>query len=536
MSRGKRNPKLKRYESEFKLRVIKTAEEKNLSNDEVKEVFGVSMATFIRWKQLYRDGGEEAIRADSKTADARKSTLPEPVRAKYREHVLETKQKYPFFGIGRIWHWIRRTLFLPVSYRFVKRTLKEEGLVQPVVSRKRAPPQPKRFERARPNQMWQSDITAFTITKGLRVYLIGFMDDYSRYLVGWGLYAGQSGGLVLEVLRNAIATYGRPEELLTDNGRQYKSWQGETDFQRELKREGIKHITSRPHHPQTLGKIEAFWGHMKREFLAHVVMGGLEDMRERMDHWVKYYNFQRPHEGIDNQTPAERYFRFSRIARLEIERRIKRNEKDLALLDKPRETPPIGQLALGEKILEVKKEGDGFVVILDGQEMNSSELDKEKTDVSKEEPGREDPDPGSGSESQGVTRDPSSIGRENDQPSMPGLGPKDDAVLQARRTDDLGDAPGSQIPAEEGPGDQSPGTSRKPGGKDPDSKAGISKSAELGADLKEALQDPGAKNEEIRPSNSENRDAAGAGAASAGSAAAPGTSAEESAGDQRSGG
>ena len=140
--------------------------------------------------------------------------------------------------------------------------------------------------------MWQTDITIFQIGKDLKVYLIGFLDDHSRYLVGWGLYAGQSGQLVLDVLRRAFAEYGRPKELLTDNGRQYKSWHGVTDFQKELRREGVEHYTSRPHHPQTLGKIEAFWGHFKKEFLKHVVMGDLEEMRERIRHWVAYYNFQ----------------------------------------------------------------------------------------------------------------------------------------------------------------------------------------------------------------------------------------------------
>ncbi|MBI4565580.1 MAG: transposase [Planctomycetes bacterium] len=61
-----------------------------------------------------------------------------------------------------------------------------------------------------------------------------------------------------------------------------------------MRREGIRHITSRPHHPQTLGKIEACWGHFKREFLKHALTGSLEETRGRIRHWVNYYNFQRP--------------------------------------------------------------------------------------------------------------------------------------------------------------------------------------------------------------------------------------------------
>jgi transposase InsO family protein len=56
------------------------------------------------------------------------------------------------------------------------------------------------------------------------VYLIGFMDDHSRYIVGWGLYASQGSAQVLEVLRNAIGQYGAPREILSDQGRQYFAW------------------------------------------------------------------------------------------------------------------------------------------------------------------------------------------------------------------------------------------------------------------------------------------------------------------------
>jgi len=44
---------------------------------------------------------------------------------------------------------------------------------------------------------------------------------------------------------------------LTDNGRQYTVWRGSTRFEEELRRQGIRHLKSRPQHPQTLGKVEA---------------------------------------------------------------------------------------------------------------------------------------------------------------------------------------------------------------------------------------------------------------------------------------
>lgn len=469
MARPKGSIEGSSYTPEFKLRVVKEAVEKKLKATEVEQTFGVSFSTWFRWKKLYLKGGDAAILSDGNTPVRGKKKPPTPAETKLREHVLEVKQKYPFFGIGRIWTWIRRTVFLPVSFRFVRRTLKEEGLIEPPAQKRRRSPKPKLFERARPNQLWQSDITAFTITKGLRVYLIGFMDDHSRYMVGWGLYAGQSGGLVLEVFRNAIATYGRPEEVLTDNGRQYKSWQGITDFQRELQREGIKHITSRPHHPQTLGKIEGFWGHMKREFLRRVVMGGLEDMRERMGHWMNFYNFQRPHEGIKNATPAERFFRYSKIAREEIEKRVRRNEDELALLP-PQPTTVVGQGTLGDTPIEVSKEKGEFIVRLGDQVVNRTDLDprKENSDAQEEGPAGKPAARGQGGAGEGRDGAVGAGGREVDRGGLPGDRPEAPDLLQARGKDaalDGGDGEdaGPPRPAE-GPSGRVDGARLRDGG------------------------------------------------------------------------
>ena len=56
------------------------------------------------------------------------------------------------------------------------------------------------------------------------------MDDHSRFLVSYGLHASQSSALVLEVLRAALASYGVPEEILTDNGSQYVTWRGKSAY------------------------------------------------------------------------------------------------------------------------------------------------------------------------------------------------------------------------------------------------------------------------------------------------------------------
>jgi transposase InsO family protein len=70
--------------------------------------------------------------------------------------------------------------------------------------------------------------------------------------------AGPGGG------RPVIASFGSPEGILTDNGSQYITWRGKSMFTRELEKRGIRPVLSAPCRPQTLGKVERFWGTLWR--------------------------------------------------------------------------------------------------------------------------------------------------------------------------------------------------------------------------------------------------------------------------------
>src|SRR5271155_4133715 len=79
------------------------------------------------------------------------------------------------------------------------------------------------------------------------------MDDHSRFIVSYGLHASQSTALVLEVLRAGLTSYPAPEEILTDNGTQYVTWRGKSQFSRELEKRGIKQVVARPRGDTTQG-------------------------------------------------------------------------------------------------------------------------------------------------------------------------------------------------------------------------------------------------------------------------------------------
>ena len=331
-SKGKESRYGKRYGFEFKLRCVKLRLEEEIPVSLLSKEVGCSPDVIRRWTKAYEERGEAGLRKGVVPAGSRRR-LPGPVR----ERIVEIKKREPRFGVKRISHLLKRAFFLSASPETVRRTLGEESLIVP--SRKKHLhniTRPRFFERTTPNQMWQSDIFTFRLG-GRYAYLIGFIDDYSRYMVGLELYRTQTADQVLEVYRRAIGEYGVPKEMLTDRGRQYTNWRGTTRFEREIGKDRIKHIKSQAHHPMTLGKIERFWKTIYEEFLVRAQFGSFEEARERIRQWVQYYNHKRPHQGIGGLCPADRYFEIQAELKKTMEQGIADNVLEMALRGKPKE-------------------------------------------------------------------------------------------------------------------------------------------------------------------------------------------------------
>jgi len=331
-SKRKKSRYGKRYDVELKLRCAKLRLEEGLPLSLLSKEVGASKDVIRRWVKAYQKRGEAGLRNGVVPARSR-GKLPGPVRKK----IVEVKKREPLFGVKRISHLLKRAFFLSASPETVRRTLKEESLLVPSKKKlKHNITRPRFFERSTPNQLWQSDIFTFRLG-GRYAYLIGFIDDYSRYVVGLELYRSQTADQVLEVYRRAVGEYGVAKEVLTDRGRQYTSWRGSTRFEQELRKDRVKHIKSQAHHPMTLGKIERFWKTIYEEFLVRAQFGSFEEARERIRQWVQYYNHKRPHQGIGGLCPADRYFEIQAELRKTMEQGIADNVLEMALRGKPRE-------------------------------------------------------------------------------------------------------------------------------------------------------------------------------------------------------
>src|SRR5512142_899622 len=330
--KGKENRCGRRYGFEIKLRCVKLHLEEGLPFSLLSKEAGASTDGIRRWVKAYQERGETGLRNAFRSSERRRR-LPGPVR----EKIVEIKKREPFFGVQRISHLLKRVFFLSASPETVRRMLQEESLIVP--SLKKHHPnitRPRFFERSTPNQMWQGDIFTFRLG-GRYAYLVGMIDDYSRYMVGLELYRSQTADQVIEVYRRAVGEYGVPKEVLTDRGRQYTTWRGTTRFERELAKDRVMHIKSQAHHPMTLGKIERFWKTVYEEFLVRAQFGSFEEAQGRIRQWVQYYNHKRPHQGIGGLFPADRYFEIQGELRKVMEKGIAENVLEMALRGKPRQ-------------------------------------------------------------------------------------------------------------------------------------------------------------------------------------------------------
>lgn len=357
-----------RLTPEQRLLILDTWQRSGLPAKDFAGIVGIASYTLYSWKRKFDDQGPEGLFFSKGGSKPRSSRLPEVTK----RTILMIKESNPDFGCRRISAMLERGPGLAASANTVARVLKEAGYHSEEQPTKPHPDKKRRFERKEVNQLWQTDLFSFVLKRqNRRVHLVIYMDDHSRYIVSHGLHLSASGELVIEVMRSGIASYGPPVELLTDNGSQYKPWRGKGDFTRECEKQGIKQIVSRPRHPQTLGKVERFWSTLWKEMLEEAIFVDLGEARERIAHFIDYYNFQRPHQGIDDLVPADRYFGAAEEIKETLRARVAANSLSLAKNGIPQEEFYLtGQV--GGKPVSVRAE-DGRLII-HGEQVEHEEV------------------------------------------------------------------------------------------------------------------------------------------------------------------
>ncbi len=170
-------------------------------------------------------------------------------------------------------------------------------------------------------QMVQFDVCEGAWLKGYRrVYLICFLDAYSRFIVGWKWVHTNSAWNNILVLRSVALKYGVPDLFYTDNASFYKTIrhdqsvyqkhkpedQYETALQRMILDLGSVMVNHKPYQPQGKGRIERFFRFMQDRFIAEHTAKNLEELNNQFKVWVKWYNTKHIIRTI-NCVPKDRF-------------------------------------------------------------------------------------------------------------------------------------------------------------------------------------------------------------------------------------
>jgi transposase InsO family protein len=276
------------------------------SKSEVARDYGVSRQWVQTLVGRYQLEGEAAFEPRSRRPHSNPRRIGEDVEDAIIALRKQLSQAGHDAGAETIaWH-LRQQIGSSPSVATIWRVLSRCGFVtaQP---HKRPRSSWRRFAADLPNECWQADITHWPLADRREVEILDILDDHSRLLVGCTARTVFKAGDVVTDLHTAIARYGRPERLLTDNGAVFTGHyrgRGWVALEREATALGIALTHSKPYHPTTCGKVERLHQTLKN-WLAHQPAAATTDqLQTQLDTFTDYYNTVRPHRGIDRQTPA----------------------------------------------------------------------------------------------------------------------------------------------------------------------------------------------------------------------------------------
>lgn len=258
--------------------------------------FGISRPTGYAWLGRYQQQGIEGIRERSR----RPQQSPRQTSAVLERLVVQCRLRYPDWGARKLQVLLRRE-GVELTRSTIHRILLRYDLVRDEDRRTEAT---QRFERQRPNELWQMDF------KGPRgwpgsVGPLSILDDHSRYVLVLRALGSTLREPVQEQLQQAFQDCGVPEAMLMDHGVPWwsaRSPSGFTHLSVWLMKQGIELCWSGIRHPQTQGKVERFHGELQR---AAERRGLSRDLPAWLEQFRWEHNHVRPHEALGMRTPAQ---------------------------------------------------------------------------------------------------------------------------------------------------------------------------------------------------------------------------------------
>jgi putative transposase len=270
----------------FKLRI------KGHTNNQCRKIlfakfnFEVNIRTLRRWTNKI-NSSEWDLTDKSK----RPKTIHKRITPELENKVILIKQKTG-------WGERKIETLVDLSHTSINKILNKHKLVDSPKRRKKRIKYV-RWQRKHPNSLWQIDHSDQKIEGK---YVISVVDDCSRKSLAFIPVNIVTTEVVINLIDNLIKIYGKPKQILTDNGSAYGLKSKHSKFDRKLKARGIEHIRGAIHSPTTQGKVERLFQTFKREFVF---------CNRDPQLWRMRYNNFRPHMSLNGKTPDEIYNDFS---------------------------------------------------------------------------------------------------------------------------------------------------------------------------------------------------------------------------------
>lgn len=291
-----------------KVKFIGDYQRELLSLSELCDRYGISRKTGYKWIGRYEAEGPAGLQNLSR----RPHCCPHQTPPDVTEALLEARRRHPHWGAKKLlkivsrrhpnWEWPARSTACDI--------LKRNGLIPKGRRRPRLghPGKPDTPMRA-PNDIWTADFKGHFRTKdGLYCYPLTVEDGYSRFLLACqGLPSTRHQGS-RPVFLHLFRQYGLPTIIRTDNGVPFAT----TALGRLSLlsvwwiRLGIYPQLIEPAHPEQNGRHERMHRTLKAE-TTRPPSGNLSSQQRRFNQFREEYNQERPHEALDQETPASRY-------------------------------------------------------------------------------------------------------------------------------------------------------------------------------------------------------------------------------------
>jgi transposase InsO family protein len=281
---------------EQRVQFVVAASRRSQSFGSLCQEFGISRPTGYLWLRRYQREGVRGIAERSR----RPLASPRRTDTVLEQRVAEVRRRYPDWGARKLRVVLQRE-GIELARNTIHRILLRRDLVHEADQH---PAALQRFERQRPNELWQMDF------KGPKrwpqpVGPLSVLDDHSRYVIVLAANGSTDGQSVREQLERAFHSCGVPDAMLMDHGTPWwsqKAPSGRTKLSLWLMRQGICLCWSGIRHPQTQGKIERFHGSLQRALSRRGIPEG--HLQSWLDEYRWEHNHVRPHEALDMKTPA----------------------------------------------------------------------------------------------------------------------------------------------------------------------------------------------------------------------------------------